>query len=83
MNILLYLSPICPYSHSVKTFLTEKGVPFHPIDVSTDDRQLKRMIQISNQIGVPVTSINNRVVVGMNQSELERIIGEEQAKEST
>ena len=45
-------------------------------DVSKDREKAKEMIQKSGQMGVPVITIDDQVVVGFNQSKLDELLSE-------
>jgi glutaredoxin 3 len=44
--------------------------------VASDREKAKEMIQKTKQMGVPVTMIDDEVVVGFNQSKLDNLLGQ-------
>ena len=64
----------------VKEFLSQRGVKYEERDVSANAvyaQELKR----SGQMGVPVTLINNQMVIGFDKAGLENLIAQSQAGE--
>jgi S1-C subfamily serine protease len=58
----------------VKEFLSQRGVPWTEKYVDTDRAAAVEMIRKSGQTGVPVTVIDDQVVVGFNRPRLEQIL---------
>jgi len=66
MTIKVYSTGTCPYCHMVKDFLKKNNVKFQDIDVSVDHKAANEMIEKSGQMGVPVTDINGKIIIGYN-----------------
>ncbi len=66
MIVKVFSTPACPYCHMVKDFLKKHNVKFKDIDVSKDSKAAREMIEKSGQMGVPVTEINGKIIVGYN-----------------
>lgn len=64
-TVILYSLSTCPHCKRVKEFLGENNVQYTNHDVGEDAEYARRMIEISNQDGVPVTIIDETgIVVG-------------------
>ena len=74
-KVVVYSTPTCPYCKRVKDYLTQKKIAFTAVDVSTDREKAKEMIQKSKQMGVPVVTIDDEVIVGFNQAKLDSLLG--------
>ncbi len=74
MNVTVYSTPTCPYCHQVKAYLSQRGVEFTEYDVSVDRTAAKEMIRKSGQMGVPVITIDDQVVVGFDRARLEQLL---------
>jgi alkyl hydroperoxide reductase subunit F len=59
----------------VKAFLEKHGVPYENIDVGKDIEQAKKMFALSGQLGVPVTTIDDEVILGFDVQKLNEIFG--------
>ncbi|WP_010245050.1 glutaredoxin family protein [Acetivibrio cellulolyticus] len=74
MTIKVYSTPTCPWCTVAKKYLTSKNVPFEDVDVSRDREAAMEMVNKSGQRGVPVIDINGNIIVGFDQSEIDRLI---------
>jgi glutaredoxin-like YruB-family protein len=74
-KVTVYSTPTCPYCKRVKDYLTQKNIAFTDIDVAADREKAKEMINKSKQMGVPVVTVDDEVVVGFNQAELDSLLG--------
>jgi len=72
--IKVYSTPTCPYCHTLKAFLKEKGVEFADIDVSQDPKALDEMVDKSGQMGVPVADIDGQFVVGFDREKICKLL---------
>jgi len=68
--IKVYSTPTCPYCHTLKAFLKEKGIEFKDVDVGSDSAAADEMIKKSGQMGVPVADINGQIVVGFDKEKI-------------
>ena len=75
-KVVIYTTPTCPYCHRAKEYLSRKGIPYSDINVAQDREKAKEMIQKSGQMGVPVITIDNEVVVGFNQALLDKLLSQ-------
>ncbi|MHB8841198.1 MAG: glutaredoxin family protein [Candidatus Aquicultor sp.] len=55
----------------MKKFLTDEGVQYEEIDLVADPARVSELVEISGQLGVPVTVIGNEVVIGFDRGRLE------------
>ena len=58
----------------MKEYLSKKGISYTEYDVSVDRARAQEMVQKSRQMGVPVITIDNDLVVGFNQSQLDKLL---------
>ncbi len=73
-EVVIYSTPTCPYCKRVKDYLSRKGIPYTDINVAEDREKAKEMIQKSGQMGVPVITIDNEIIVGFNQALLDKLL---------
>lgn len=59
----------------MKEFLSRRGVAFQERDVSVDAAAAAEMVRLTGQYGVPVTVIDDQVVLGFDRARLEAILG--------
>lgn len=74
MAVKVYSTPTCPWCTVAKNYLASKKVSFVDVDVSRDRKAAMEMIQKSGQRGVPVIDINGNIIVGFDQSTIDRLI---------
>ena len=75
-KVVIYSTPTCPYCKRAKDYLSRKGIPYTDINVAQDREKTKEMIQKSGQLGVPVITIDNEVVLGFNESLLDKLLSQ-------
>ena len=74
MEVKVYSTPTCGYCRMAKQYLTEKGVDFKEYDVSVDSTAASEMVNLTGQMGVPVITVDNEVVIGFNRAMLDKLL---------
>jgi len=74
--VVIYSLPTCPNCKRAKEYLSQKGIPYIDYDVAKDKERTKEMMQKSGQLGVPVILVNDDVLIGFNQSKLDKLLSE-------
>lgn len=74
MNIKIYSTPTCIYCVKAKKLFLEKGVKFKEFDISIDKKAREEMINLTNQLGVPVIVVNKEVLIGFNEVRLKELL---------
>lgn len=74
MTVKIYTTPTCMFCKKTKEFFKKNKVKYKEIDVSTNQKAQKEMIEISGQMGVPVTIIGETVIVGFDEKELKKAL---------
>lgn len=74
MDVTVYTTPTCMYCHQLKNFLQEKGVDYTEVDVSQDQEAARRIVQETGQMGVPVTKIDDRYILGFARDTISEIL---------
>lgn len=75
MPIKVYTTPTCPWCKKAKEFLRSKGAAFEEVDVTKDRTLVEELRAVSGQLGVPVITDGERVVIGFNRHALEEMAG--------
>ena len=75
-KVIIYSTPTCPYCKRAKDYLSRKGIPYKDVNVAQDREKAKEMIEKSGQMGVPVITIDDEIVVGFNQSLLDKLLSQ-------
>lgn len=74
-KVVVFTTPTCSWCRTVKNHLRKLNIHFREVDISRDPAAARDMVRRTGQQGVPVTLVNNRPVVGFDQSKLERLLG--------
>ena len=72
MNIVIYSTPSCGYCKMAMQYFDKQGIGYQKIDVSDDQTELKKMVDLSGQMGVPVITIGDQVMVGWDKRKFEQ-----------
>jgi len=76
-NIVVYYTDACPYCKMVKAFLDRRGVGYRTINVGRDRHAARDMVERSGQYSVPVTTVDDEVIVGYDPKRLAEHFGED------
>lgn len=63
-----------------KEFFKASGVSYEEFNVAMDGEKRREMMEKSGQLGVPVITIDDEVVVGFNKGKLSRLLGIDETK---
>ena len=81
-KIDIYSTPNCHFCHMEKEFLTAKGIAFTDHDVASDPEKRSYIVDLTGQMGVPVTVITDPsnpdqpdILVGFSQPLFEQKLG--------
>lgn len=73
-EVTIYTTPTCHFCHMAKEFFSENKITFTEHDVARDLPRRKEMIEKSGQMGVPVITVGNKLVVGFNEEQLKELL---------
>lgn len=71
----MYSTPTCVYCNMAKNFFKANGFEYKDFNVATDLEKRKEMIDKTGQMGVPVITIGNDVVVGFDEGKIRTLLG--------
>lgn len=74
-NVAIYTTPTCHYCKMAKSFFQEKGIEYKEYDVLADMAKREEMVTKSGQMGVPVITVDDELVVGFDQEKLSELLG--------
>jgi glutaredoxin 3 len=72
--VAIYSTPTCHFCGMTKEFFKANNVEYVEHDVASDVEKRKEMIEKSGQMGVPVITIGENVIVGYDEEELRRLL---------
>src|SRR5689334_2441136 len=71
--VTVYTTTTCPWCVRAKAYLREKGVPFQEKNIEYDRTAAQEVMRRSGQMGVPVITAGDEVIVGFDRARLDRI----------
>lgn len=74
-KVSIYSTPTCVYCNMAKDFFNENGIKYESFDVAADAVKRKEMMERSGQLGVPVITIDNDLLVGFDEDRLRDLLG--------
>ncbi len=77
-RVVVYSGPGCPACGQAKTYLRRHRISFREVDIARDQRAARRLKRRSGRMAVPQIDVDGELVVGFNQSKLDRLLGIEQ-----
>jgi glutaredoxin 3 len=73
-NVTIYSTPTCHFCHLAKDFFKANSITYTEHDVATDIEKRKEMIEKSGQMGVPVITIDDNLVIGFDKPTIARLL---------
>ena len=73
-KVTVYSTPTCHFCNMAKDYFNANGVAYESFDVSVDPEKRREMMDISGQLGVPVITIDNDVIIGFNKPKLAELL---------
>ncbi len=73
-KITIYTTPSCVYCHMTREFLDEHNIAYEDKDVSADEAAREEMIKKSGQLGVPVSDIGGKIIVGFDKAAISKLL---------
>lgn len=71
--VTVFTTSTCPWCVRAKEFLKQKGVPFRERNIEFDPQAASELSQRTGQMGVPVITAGDDVIVGFDRPRLERL----------
>jgi glutaredoxin 3 len=73
-TVTIYSTPVCHFCHAAKEFFAENNIAFTEHDVAADLEKRQEMIEMTNQMGVPVIRIGDDIVIGFDEGKLKELL---------
>ena len=74
-NVTIYSTPSCHFCHMAKDFFTANNVTYTEYNVASDLEKRKEMVTKSGQMGVPVITIDDELIVGFDKPKISKALG--------
>ncbi len=73
-TVTIYSTPVCHFCHAAKDFFAENNIKYTEHDVAADAEKRQEMIEMTNQMGVPVIRIGDDVIIGFDEGKLRELL---------
>lgn len=73
--VTIYTTQTCGYCKMAKEFFQKNNIQYTEYDVGTDLQRREEMIAKSGQMGVPVITVGDDMVIGFNKPKLIELLG--------
>ncbi|MHB8651745.1 MAG: glutaredoxin family protein [Minisyncoccota bacterium] len=74
-KVAIYTTPTCGYCKMAKEFFAANNVAYEEFNVASDLQKRQEMVEKSGQMGVPVITIDDNIVIGFNKPRLSELLG--------
>ena len=74
-NVTVFSTSTCPWCLKVKEFLKQNTVKYTEKNVGQDQEAADYMIEKTGQMGVPVTEVEGKFIVGFDVAGLKKALG--------
>ncbi len=74
-NVTIYSTPTCHFCHMAKDFFKSNNVAYTEYDVGSNIEKRKEMLDKSGQMGVPVITIGDELIVGFDKTRIAKALG--------
>lgn len=73
-KVTIYSTPTCHFCAMAKEYFKANGVSYDEFNVASDMDKRKEMMEKSGQLGVPVITIDENIVIGFNRPKLAQFL---------
>lgn len=73
-KVVVYSQPGCSGCKAAKEFLSLKGITFEEKDIIQDAQAMEELTDKYNSRSTPTILVNDRVIIGFDREELERLL---------
>ena len=73
-KVTIYTTNICPWCIKAKEFFKENKISYKEKNVQENPKLANELLEKSGQMGVPVITIGNSVLIGFNKERLKKAL---------
>lgn len=74
-TVAIYTTPTCVYCKMAKELFQEYNIEYTEYNVAQDAEKRNELIERTGQMGVPVITINNEVIIGFDEKRIRALLG--------
>ena len=75
-DVKVYSTSQCQYCRLLKAFLDKQNIKYQNIDVGEDIESAREMVELTGQYGVPVTVVDDEIIIGYDIKRLNELFGD-------
>jgi len=73
-NVAIYTTPTCTYCKMAKELFTTNNISYQEFNVATDLPKRQEMVEKSGQMGVPVITVDDEIIIGFDRPRLAKAL---------
>ncbi|EFK97197.1 protein containing Glutaredoxin domain, partial [sediment metagenome] len=73
MKVEIFSTPSCMYCNMMKAYLKQNNIEYIDYNVAEDHARAKEMVELTGQMGVPVSKIGEDVIIGFDQPRIAQL----------
>ena len=70
MKVRLFIKPWCPWCQEAEAWLRERGVRYERLDVTSDQKALQEMIDLTGQRRAPSIEVEGKILADFDTDQL-------------
>ncbi|OGZ55018.1 MAG: NrdH-redoxin [Candidatus Ryanbacteria bacterium RIFCSPLOWO2_02_FULL_45_11c] len=74
-KVAIYTTPTCVYCKMAKELFQEHDIEYIEYNVAQDAEKRNELIERTGQMGVPVITIDNEVIIGFDEERIRSLLG--------
>ncbi len=74
-KVTIYTTKICPWCIKAKEFFKENKISYTEKNVQENPKLANELLEKSGQMGVPVITIGDSVIIGFNKERVKKALG--------
>jgi len=73
-KVIIYTTNICPWCIKAKEFFKENNISYKEKNVQEEPKLANELLEKSGQMGVPVITIGDSVIIGFNKERITKAL---------
>jgi len=74
-KVAIYTTPTCVYCKMAKELFQEHNIEYVEYNVAQDAEKRNELIERTGQMGVPVITIDNEIIIGFDEEKIKTLLG--------
>ncbi|OGZ46683.1 MAG: NrdH-redoxin [Candidatus Ryanbacteria bacterium RIFCSPHIGHO2_02_FULL_45_13b] len=74
-KVAIFTTPTCVYCKMAKELFQEHGIEYTEYNVAQDAEKRNELIERTGQMGVPVITIDDAIIIGFDEERIRALLG--------